>query len=120
MLTLCGCDGPFLVFPGGALKGSEASISSAVLNGDGAVIILETQPDAPYSVNLNSFFIDGSVYVDPAEDRTWYQHIQEDSRVRVKIEGDETIYTAIAVREADVSVVDQFEPDRIVIRLDPR
>ena len=96
------------------------SISEALLEGDGAPIALETNPADPYSVHLNSFFINGAMYLDPALDRTWYQHMQADPNVRVKLSGDENLYTAIAVVETDEAVINQFEDDRIVIRLDPR
>ena len=120
LLFISGCSGPFLVFPGGALDGPEQGIESASIVGDGALVQLETRPSDPYSVNLNGFYISGSVYLDPTNERTWYTHIMDDARVRIKFEGDETVYTAIAVVETNTDIINQFESDRIVIRLDPR
>ena len=119
-LTLSACSGPFLLLPGSALDGPEASIERAETSGEGTLIELETRPADPYSVNLNAFFINGAVYIDPAEDRQWYQYLLEDANVRVKFAGDDTVYTAVAVRESDATVVGQFEADRVVMRLDPR
>ena len=118
--ALAACSGPFLLLPGSALVGPEASIETAKISGESALIELETRPADPYSVNLNAFFIGGAAYIDPAEDRQWYQYLVEDANVRVKFAGDGTVYTAVAVRETDPGVVDQFEADRIVMRLDPR
>ena len=49
---------------------------------DEAFVDLEVRPDDPYSVTLNYIVKDGKLYIDPAEDRTWYQYLKEDDRVR--------------------------------------
>ncbi len=119
-LLLAGaCSGPLLYLPGGALEGPERPWTDAVVPPGGSVIQLETNPADPYSVNINAVGIDGRLYIDPAPDRRWYQHMVSDADVRVRFGGSETIYTARVV-EAEEAVRTQFEADRIVLRLVPR
>ena len=120
VLMLGACGGPFLLLPGGALEGPERSIAAIELSGEGAVVQLETRPSNPYSVNLNAVYRGNTVYLDPAEERTWYAHLLADPNVRIKISGDEHVYTAVAVAETDQEIVAGFDPERIVMRLDPR
>lgn len=120
LLLFGSCSGPFLAFPGGSLTGSEESLSAATFPSDGFVIQLETNPRDPYSVHVNAVVIDGALYVDPTEDRAWYQNMVQDKRVRLKITREGSVYTAHAIRERDPDVIEQFETDQIVMRLDPR
>jgi len=118
-LALAACGGPFLVFPGGALRGTVASGTPADWSFvDDVFIDLETRPDDPYSVELNYSVKDGRLYVDPAEGRRWLEHIRRDPRVRVRF--DDTIYELRAVRVTDPAELEGFPEDRIVYRLDPR
>ncbi|MEM1433175.1 MAG: hypothetical protein AAGG11_03905 [Pseudomonadota bacterium] len=119
MLGGCG-NGPLGPIPGGALAGAEAVYEPAVLAAEPGVIVLETNPDAPYSVKVNSVNVGGSLYIDPTAERTWYQNIAANPEVRFRFDGTDSIYPATAVRETDQAVVEKFEPDRIVLRLDPR
>ncbi|MCR9278785.1 MAG: hypothetical protein NXH85_12495 [Pseudomonadaceae bacterium] len=120
VFILSACSGPTLMFAGGELAGSEGSLHEATIPAEPVVIQLETRPSDPYSVNVGAVPINQSLYIDPAEERTWFQHIAVDDKVRIRLPGDETIYTAQAVRETSDEVLAQFEPDRIVLRLDPR
>ena len=58
---------------------------------------LETNPGAPYSVNVGYRVINGKVYVDPAEERRWYCYMKQDPRVRLRFDGETEIYEALAV-----------------------
>ena len=120
ILVLAGCDGPFFYFAGGAFKGTEGRLTADAVPAESGLIQLETRPAEPYSVNLYMVVIDGAVYIDPAEDRTWYQNLKADPNVRVRFDGDDVIYPARAERVTDPALVAQFEPDRIVMRLVPR
>ena len=115
-----GCSGPLGYFPGGALSGPEAPLDLTTLPAEGGVIELETNPADPYSVNVGFVVIAGNMYIDPADGRTWYEHIEVDPAVRLRFAGDRLIRPATAVRETDSSVLAQFEADRNVLRLEPR
>lgn len=122
LLLLAGvlaCSGPFLVFPGGALGGEV--VTEPVTDWsfvDEAFVDLEVRPDDPYSVTLNYIVKDGKLYIDPAEDRTWYQYLKEDDRVRVRF-GDR-VYPLKAVLVGRPGELEGFDADRYVYRLDPR
>jgi hypothetical protein len=117
---LAACDGPLSVIPGGALRGEETPLMLSSLPVDGGVIVLETKPDNPYSVHVGFVVIDKNMYIDPTEERTWYEYIHSDPRIRVRFEGSELIHPAIAVAETDASIIDQFEIGRRVLRIEPR
>ena len=114
------CSGPFLLFAGGALNGPEEAYTTAAVPAEDTLIELETRLEDPYSVNLNAFVIDGNLYLDPAADRTWYQHIAVDPRVRLRIGGGDVVYRALAVKVTDPAIIARFEADRIPMRIDPR
>ena len=84
-LSGLGCSGPLLAIPGGELAGTvvEEPVTDWSFV-DSAFLDLETRPDDPYSVELNYFVKDGKLYIDPAEGRTWYEHIKADPRVRAR------------------------------------
>ena len=114
-----GCGGPFLVFPGGDLRGEvvnePVSDWSFV---DSWFVDLETRPEDPYSVELNYIVKDGQLYIDPAEGRAWLEHIREDPRVRVRFGG--KIYPLKAVLVGKPGELEGFPEDRFIYRLDPR
>ncbi len=114
----CG-GGPFLVFPGGALSGqvvTEAPVDWSFA--EDTFLHLETRPGQPYSVELNYVMKEGQLFVDPAEGRVWFDHIREDPRVRVRLDG--KIYPATAVLVGKPGELPDFPPDRFVYRLDFR
>lgn len=114
-----GCGGPFLVFPGGELAGEVVTPPPADWSGiDSTFLDLETRPEDPYSVELNYVVKDGQLYIDPAEGRTWFEHIRRDPKVRVRF-GDK-IYLLEAVQVGRPGEIPGFDPDRYVYRLDPR
>ncbi|MDH3685390.1 MAG: hypothetical protein OEP95_04150 [Myxococcales bacterium] len=116
---LFGCGGPFLVFPGGALSGDV--VSEPVTDWsfvDDSFVDLETRPSDPYSVELNYFVVDEKLYIDPADGRTWLEHIRSDPRVRVRFDG--KVYPAVAVLAGEPGELDGFDPERFVYRIDSR
>ena len=120
-MSLSGCgNGPFMAFPGGALDGPEAAFDPSTLPDDPGVIVLETNPVKPYSVKVNAVTVAGQLYIDPAEDRQWYQYLKAEPELRFRFDGKREIYPARAVRETDATVLGNFEQDRIVLRLEPR
>lgn len=113
------CGGPVFVLPGGALAGEVVAEPvrdwSHLPNGAYA---LETRPSDPYSVNTNVVVRDGALYIDPAPERRWAAHIRDDPRVRLRVDG--RVHPLLAVRVTDARVLEDFDPEREVHRLDPR
>ena len=120
LFVLGGCDGPLAIIPGGELSGEVAVLSASVIPADAGVIQLETRPGDPYSVNVGCVVIENQIYIDPTQNRTWYQHIEDNPSVRLRFDGQEMVYLAVAVKVMDESIKAQFDADRIVLRLDPR
>ena len=120
LVVLSACSGPFLGIPGGKLKGVEAPLDLTNIPADAAIIELETSPDDPYSVLVGFRRINGAIYIDPAQERRWYQNIQNNPHVRIRFDGGQTIHTATAEPVTDTQILQQFEADRIVLRLTPR
>ena len=120
LVLLSGCDGPFWQFPGGALAGTEQPLAGANIPAEGGVLQLETDPADPYSVNVGFRTINGSMYIDPAPERGWYQRIKADPAVRLRLEDDANVYLATAAVVTDAEILSQYEDDRIVLRLAPR
>ena len=118
-LLLTGCGGPFLVFPGGSLRGEvvEEPVTDWSF-ADDWFVDLETRPSDPYSVELNYVVRDGKLYIDPAEGRRWFDYIREDPRVRVRFGN--KVYPATAVLVGGPGEVEGFPPDRYVYRLESR
>ncbi len=107
------------MIPGGALRGElvhEPVEDWSFVNDD--FIDLETRPDDPYSVELNYFVRDGKLYIDPAEGRTWFEHIRRNPMVRARF--DNKIYPLRAVLVGEPGEIEGFDSDRYVYRLDPR
>ena len=119
--TLFGCErgGPTLVIPGGALSGTEVvePVTDWSFVSD-RFVDLETNPEDPYSVELDYILRGGQLYVDPSEGKRWLEYLRKDPRVRVRF-GDR-IYRATAVLVGEPGELPDFDPDRFVYRLDPR
>ena len=92
--------------------------AASFLKPDDTFVHLEVRPEAPYSVELNYFVVDGKLYVDPAEGRAWLDHIREDPLVRARF-GDK-VYPLRAVLAGEPGELEGFDPTRYVYRLDPR
>ena len=118
-LVASACGGPRLGIPGGELSGEVVTEPvddwSFV---DDLFVDLETRPDDPYSVELNYIVMDGRLYIDPAEGRTWLEYIRADPNVRVRFDG--RVYPMKAVLVGRPGELEGFDPDRYIYRLDPR
>ncbi len=121
LATICclpGCGvGPF---PGGKLDGPEAPLAAldATALPDVSVVLLETRPQAPYSVHVQLFRLADGLYLDPAPERRWLKFMEADPRVRVQFVDDAAVYRARAVREEDPAVLEQFADGSVILRLD--
>lgn len=116
---LAACGGPILIFPGGALRGEV--VTEPVTDWsfvEDPFVDLETRPSKPYSVTLNYLVQDGQLTIDPAEGRSWLDHIREDPRVRVRFGG--RVYPATAVLVGGPGEVEGFPEDRFVYRIESR
>ncbi len=106
--------------PGGKLEGEETPFTPAAAPQDNQVLQLETNPARPYSVNIGYQMIEGRVFIDPAAERTWYQHIADNPSVRIRFAGHDEVHPAQAVDVTDETLLGQFDPSRIVLELVPR
>ncbi len=102
-IILTGCTQPFIGVPGGKLSGSDATPPGSW----GAVpdvVQMETRPDDPYSVNIWAVSKDNHLYVG-TQDATWVPFIQQDPRVKIKI--DERLYSLTALEVKDPAEIDR-------------
>lgn len=118
LLTLAACGEPFFYFSGARLNGEEASLLE--FPSASGVMQLETLPSDPYSVNIGFVLLDGKIYIDPAQDRQWYQNILVEPAVRIRFEDSDLVHPMSAVKETDPATLAQFDPQRIILRLEPR
>jgi len=117
LLLAIACGGPIGIIPGGALSGEEATANAwTEVVSDSGTLELETRPEDPYSVRVGYVFRAGNVYIDPAEDRAWYQNLKADPSVRVRF--DNRVYRARAVPVRDAAELEGFDPERRVQRLE--
>jgi hypothetical protein len=115
---IVGCNGPMAWMPGGALVGPEQTAQNWTAAAAGAdTLELETRPEDPYSVRIGFVLRDGDLYIDPAEERSWYAYLVENNAVRVRFA--DSIYRAEAVEVTDVSELAGFDATRHVFRLEP-
>lgn len=104
-----GCDGPFVLLPGGALGGrtvaapADWSFTDAV-----KTVQLETLPAAdPYSVNIWVIALGEHLYVHAGASRsTWVEHLEADPNVRLRV-GD-ALYELAAARVESQQEFDRF------------
>ncbi|MBM4385476.1 MAG: nitroreductase family deazaflavin-dependent oxidoreductase [Deltaproteobacteria bacterium] len=104
------CGGPIGPLAGGELSGTAATAAlEPALVEDVTQVQLETNPDAPHSVNTWIGAASGAVYVptsmirgplSPAE-RDWVKNVQADPRVRLRVDG--TLYALRATRVEDAA-----------------
>ena len=116
---LVGCDGPFLMIPGGKLSGTVETTPVddwSFLSED--FVHLEANPADPYSVELNYIVKDGKLYIDPKEGRGWFEELKKDDKVRVRF--GTTIYPVTAVLVGQPGELPGFDADRHIYRLDYR
>jgi len=93
MVLACGPIGPFA---GGRLKGEEAAWPadwSRLAQVENAQ--LETNPDAPHSINIWFVIVDGEPYLatsllmgsDVPDEREWVRNVSADPKIRLRVEG---------------------------------
>ncbi len=123
IILLISCGGPAelipggFALPGGKLSGEEGKASSWDEAAAGhSVMDLETRPRDPYSVRIGFVLRDGNLYIDPAEGRRWYPHLEANPSVRVRFE--DAVYRARAIEVTDPSELMGFDPERHVFRLE--
>ena len=122
LLMAVGCNGPFFVFPGGALDGRVESVPSNWSGvGDSGTVQLETDPSDPYSVNVAYTVLDGKLYINAGDTETqWVKKIIADPRVRLGLHGE--VYDLRAERVTDASEIKRFGQawtDQSMFRRDP-
>ena len=108
VVLLLACSGPFTVFPGGKLDGETKPVppnwSSA---GDHGICQLETNPQAPYSVNIAYTVLDGSLYVNAGDhEARWVKNMAANPEVRLRI--DDTLYELRGERVTDEAEIRKF------------
>ena len=88
-LTASGCNGPFLVIPGGGLDGeAEPAPSDWSFAGDYGTVQLETRAEDPYSVNIAFTVIEGHLYVNAGGTQTqWVKNMEASPLVRLRMNG---------------------------------
>ena len=107
-LMLSACNDPLVVLSGGELSGTISEVPETwQIDEISALAQLETRPSEPYSINLVYVQMNGQVYIYAGDNRTnWVQHIEEDPRIRLRI--NETIYPARAVRVTHDNEISAF------------
>ncbi|MBJ18253.1 MAG: DUF2255 family protein [bacterium] len=105
---LSGCDGPFLLLPGGALEGPIAEAPADwVFSDEVSTVQVETHPEDPYSINIWAVGVGDQLYLHAGGNRTaWIENIEANSHVRVAIDG--TLYELAASRVEDVEEFARF------------
>ncbi len=88
VLAATGCSEPLVTIPGGQLTGGDREPPATWSDVPGTVQ-LETRPRDPYSINIWGVGIGSDLYVATGDDGTkWSAFIEQDPRVRVRIDGD--------------------------------
>ena len=102
-LALSGCNGPWLLLPGGTLDGSMKPVPTdwASLAPFGTVQ-LETNPDEPYSVNIACMLVDGSPQINAGDTETaWVKNMDANPNVRLRVHGKLYELRASRITDAD-------------------
>lgn len=103
IILVCACSGPMGPIAGGALEGTPTpwpddwAFTDEIEN-----VLLETNPEDPYSVTVWMVVVDNQPYVAAAStDSQWARNMRADPRVRLSVEG--RLYkasaTSVTVRE---------------------
>ena len=106
--VLAGCNGPFVLLPGGALEGAKTPAPADwSFTADVDTVQLETLPSEPYSVNIWVIGLGEHLYVHAGTSRsTWVENMETDPNVRMKIE--DSIYELSATRVESQEEFDRF------------
>ena len=103
-----GCNGPFVLLPGGELDGETGPAPSDwAFAGDYGTCQLETRPDDPYSVNIAFTVLDGGLYINAGDTETqWAKNITANPLVRLRLDG--VLYDLRAERVIDPEEIAAF------------
>ena len=115
-LTLSAGCAPFLVFPGGQLRGTLVSseVRDWGFTDESEFVEIETRPDRPYSVQVygvgsgNAFYIASQGWrgaLGSTDRAQWIGHLAEDPRIRLRV-GD-ALYQLEGIRVDDDSEVER-------------
>lgn len=121
-LVVAGCNGPFLLLPGGQLEGKiEPAPSDWSFAGDDGLCELETKSADPYSVNIAYTVLDRRLYINAGDTETaWVKNMIQDPNVRLRVDGH--IYELRAERVTDRAEIERFGKawtDQSFFRRDP-
>ena len=122
MVSSLGCNGPFVLLPGGELDGDfERTPANWTFAGDYGTVQLETNPEDPYSVNIAYTVMNGKLYINAGDTETqWVQHMTVNPLVRLRLEG--SLYDLRADRvtnEAEIALFGKSWTEQSVFRRDP-
>jgi hypothetical protein len=122
LVLAAGCNGPFVVLPGGRLDGNvEPSPIDWSFAGEYGTIQLETRPEDPYSVNIAFTVIEGRLYINAGDTETqWVKNMAESPLVRLRM--GEALYDLRAERVTDRAEIAEFGKawtSQSVFRRDP-
>jgi hypothetical protein len=108
LLVTLGCNGPFVLLPGGQLDGKVVVTPTDWSSvGEYATCQLETRPEDPYSVNIAYTVVDGTLYINAGDTETeWVKNMTADPAVRLRIDG--TVYELRAERVTDEAEIANF------------
>ena len=117
-----GCSGPLPFMSGGAISGEDQSAPSDwALEEDYGLVVLETRPDDPYSINIAYLQLGGRLYIYAGDTETqWVQNMDADPNVRLLL-GD-VIYGLRADRVLDADEISAFGEiwkDKSIFHRDP-
>ena len=105
---LCACSGPMGPIAGGKLEGTQTAwpedwtFTNKIEN-----VLLETNPDDPYSVTVWMVVDDNQPYVAAAStDSQWARNMHADGRVVLSVEG--KLYAASAQAMTNREVIDRI------------
>jgi hypothetical protein len=108
LLAASGCNGPFILLPGGELDGeTRPAPSDWSFAGDYGTVQLETRPEDPYSVNVAFTVVDGRLYINAGDTETkWVKNITVSPLVRLRMNG--VLYDLRAERVKDTEEIATF------------
>ena len=107
-VLLAGCNGPFVLLPGGPLEGEATAVPIDWSFTEGVdTVQLETHPSDPYSVNIWVVALDDHLYVHAGTNRSaWVENLEADPNARMKIE--DSIYELGSSRVESQALFDRF------------
>ncbi len=108
LASTVGCNGPFVLLPGGQLEGPIAETPADwVFSDEVWTVQVETLPADPYSINIWAVGLSDHLYLHAGGNRTtWVENLEVDPNVRVAIDG--TLYELAASRVEDAGEFARF------------